>query len=214
MKNHFEVAKEEIEVYGLEEASLQSMLAILIGPKAEPEITGTLAGLGINQLMDMGIEDLKNFKGIGEIAARRIVSSFGLANYIQKFKREESFTIKSPEDAAFYFSDLALKNQEHFEAIYLNTKNVVISRKMIFKGGLNSSIVHPREVFKEGIKVSAASLIVSHNHPSGNATPSPEDIEVTKRLIECGEVMGIELLDHVIIGSEGKYVSLKEKGYI
>jgi DNA repair protein RadC len=211
--NHFQVAKEELSFYGPDGTSLQNMLAILIGPKANPESTGKLASLGISRLVDMSIDELKKFEGIGEVSARRIVSSFGLANYIRKFKKEDSYIVRSPEDVAKYFEDLTLQNQEHFEAIYLNTKNIIISRKMVFKGSLNSSIVHPREVFREGIRLSAASVIVCHNHPSGNPDPSRQDVEVTKRLSEVGKMVGIELLDHIIIG-QGKHVSLKEKGYV
>ncbi|MEG3041012.1 MAG: DNA repair protein RadC, partial [Clostridium sp.] len=97
--------------------------------------------------------------------------------------------------------------------IMLNTKNVIISVKDISIGNLNSSIVHPREVFIEAIKQSSASVILCHNHPSGDPTPSNEDILITKRLKECGTMLGIEVLDHLIIGNEA-YVSLKEKGIV
>ncbi|OHR68701.1 hypothetical protein HMPREF3291_08615 [Bacillus sp. HMSC76G11] len=214
MKKHYDIAQEELSFYGSENTSLQNILAILIGPKADASITGTLASLGIKRLSDLSIEELKKFQGVGEVAAKRIVSAFGLANQIRKFKKEDEYIVRSPEDAAKYFSDLEGLQQEYFEAIFLNTKNVVIGRKNIFKGSLNSSIVHPRETFKEAIRLSAASIIVAHNHPSGNATPSREDLEVTKRLKEVGLTIGIELLDHVIIGDSGKFVSLKEKGYV
>lgn len=102
---------------------------------------------------------------------------------------------------------------ENFTCLYLNTKNQVIHRQTIFIGSLNTSIVHPREVFKEAFRRAAASIICLHNHPSGDPTPSREDIEVTKRLVECGQIIGIEVLDHIIIGDH-KFVSLKEKGHI
>lgn len=101
----------------------------------------------------------------------------------------------------------------NFTCLYLNTKNQVIHRQTIFIGSLNTSIVHPREVFKEAFRRAAASIICLHNHPSGDPTPSREDIEVTKRLVECGQIIGIEVLDHIIIGDH-KFVSLKEKGHI
>ncbi|KAA0563688.1 DNA repair protein RadC [Bacillus sp. CH30_1T] len=97
--------------------------------------------------------------------------------------------------------------------LYLNTKNQVLHKQTIFIGSLNASIVHPREVFKEAFRRSAASIICIHNHPSGDPTPSREDIEVTKRLVECGRIIGIDILDHLIIG-EKKFISLKEKGYL
>ncbi|HDR6242880.1 TPA: DNA repair protein RadC [Bacillus cereus] len=101
----------------------------------------------------------------------------------------------------------------NFICLYLNTKNQVIHRQTIFIGSLNTSIVHPREVFKEAFRRAAASIICLHNHPSGDPTPSREDIAVTKRLVECGQIIGIEVLDHIIIGDH-KFVSLKEKGHI
>ena len=97
--------------------------------------------------------------------------------------------------------------------LFLNVKIEVLHKQTIFIGSLNSSIVHPRDIFREAVKRSAASIVVSHNHPSGNPTPSPEDIELTKRLIEAGSIIGIEVLDHVIIGDH-KFISLKEKGFM
>ena len=110
-------------------------------------------------------------------------------------------------------TDIFFMQQEVFMVITLNGKNNILSKKEIFKWSLNSSLVHPREVFKEALKNSAASIIVCHNHPSGDPTPSKEDINVTKRIKECGNIMGIELLDHIIIG-DNKYISLKERGYL
>jgi len=97
--------------------------------------------------------------------------------------------------------------------LFLNTKNHVIGKQTIFVGSLDASIVHPREVFKEAIRRSSASVICLHNHPSGDPTPSREDIAITHTLREAGELVGISLLDHVIIG-DGKYISLKEQGYL
>lgn len=110
-------------------------------------------------------------------------------------------------------SEMTLLQQEHFVVLYLNSKNEIIHQQTVFVGSLNCSIVHPREIFREGVKRSAASIICAHNHPSGNTNPSPEDIDVTRRLINAGEIMGIECLDHVIIGDH-QFISLKEKGYI
>lgn len=214
MNDHYELAKEELSFYGNENTSLQNILAVLIGPKASPSITGELSGLGVDRLATLSIEELKKFQGIGEASAKRINSAFGLAFKIRKFSKKESFTIRSPQDAADYFSDLEQMEQEYLDAIYLNTKNAVISRKNIFKGTLNSSIVHPREIFKEAVRLNAASVIVAHNHPSGDPTPSREDIDVTKRLASCGKMIGVDLLDHIIIGNKGNYVSLKEKGHV
>ncbi|PGT83256.1 RadC family protein [Bacillus sp. AFS040349] len=209
MKKHYSIAKEEMAFYGADCTSLQNFLAILIGPNADPSVTGQLAGLGISKLASLSVEELKEFQGIGELGASRIVSAFGLANLFKKTAKEERYTIRSPKDAANFFSDLAGLKQEQFEACYLNTKNQVISRKTIFKGTLNASIVHPREIFHEALKVSAASMVVCHQHPSGDPSPSNEDIEITRRLIEVGKITGIEVLDHIIIGEYGSYRNVK-----
>ena len=129
----------------------------------------------------------------------------------------DSKFIKSPDDAVRIVNTvLDLENQpkEHFVIFSLSTKNEVIGVHTIHIGSLNSSIVHPREVFQPAILNNAASIIAFHNHPSGDPTPSREDIEVTRRLVEAGKILGIELLDHIVIG-EGKYRSLKgEMGHI
>ena len=102
--------------------------------------------------------------------------------------------------------------QEHFVVLLLNSKNIVIKEETIYKGTLNSSVIHPREVFKAAIRASSNAIIVLHNHPSGDVTPSKEDIETTIRLKECGELLGIQVIDHIIIGDQ-KYASLVEEGY-
>ncbi len=104
-------------------------------------------------------------------------------------------------------------NKEYFVCLHLNTKNKVLRKDIVSIGNLNSSIVHPREVFNNAIKYSCSALILCHNHPSGDPTPSNEDIETTKRLIDAGKILGINILDHVIIG-KGNYSSLKENGMI
>lgn len=125
------------------------------------------------------------------------------------------YAIRSPEDAqkvaASYIAD---EDREVLLVMMLNTKNQVVGLHRAHVGSLNASIVHPREVMKCAILNNAASIIVSHQHPSGDPTPSREDIEITKRLAEAGKILGVELLDHVIVTYTGKHVSLKEKGYL
>ncbi|WP_044746939.1 RadC family protein [Bacillus alveayuensis] len=113
----------------------------------------------------------------------------------------------------FYLLEKNFRIYVKYTCIYLNTKNQVLQKRTVFIGSLNASIVHLREVFKSALKRSAASLICVHNHPSGDPTPSREDIEVTRRLAECGKLIGNEMLDHIIIG-EHTFVSLKAKGYL
>ena len=127
--------------------------------------------------------------------------------------RERS-KIRSPRDVAnIVGAILETSDREQMVAVLLDTKNGVIGLHVVSVGDLSSAVVHPREVFKAAILANAASLIMSHNHPSGDPAPSPEDIAVTKRIAEAGELLGIELLDHVVIGDVGRFVSLKEKGF-
>ncbi|NEU29773.1 JAB domain-containing protein [bacterium LRH843] len=169
---------------------------------------------GLTLLKDASIEELCKIKGIGEAKAVEIAAAIELGKRIHSLRTGERYVIRSPEDASNYvMEDMRFLQQEHFVALYLNTKNEVIHRQTLFIGSLNASIVHPREVFKEAFRRSAASIICLHNHPSGNPEPSREDIDVTKRLYEAGRIIGIEVLDHIIIGDR-KFVSLKEKGYV
>jgi DNA repair protein RadC len=166
----------------------------------------------IQELLDVTEEELLSIKGIGIVKAQQIIAALKLAR-LNPSTAEERFAIRSPEDAFTYLKDMQYLHREEFVCLGLNTKNEVMFRKTIFTGSLNASIVHPRETFLPLIKRCCASAIVAHNHPSGQPTPSREDIEVTKRLVEVGKIVGIEVLDHVIIGAE-KYISLKEKGYL
>jgi len=169
---------------------------------------------GLRMLKDATVEEITSIKGIGTAKAVQIMAALELGRRIGRLQYEERYVVRSPEDGAKYvMEEMRFLSQEHFVCLYLNTKNQILHKQTIFIGSLNASIVHPREVYKEAFKRSAASIIAIHNHPSGDPTPSREDIEVTKRLVECGKIIGIELLDHLIIG-EHKYVSLKEKGYV
>ena len=129
--------------------------------------------------------------------------------------QEKIDTIHGPEDAAAYLRKyMDKRNTECFVVLLLDTKNHIIGHKIISEGSLTASIVHPREVFEAATKNHAASMIIAHNHPSGDPSPSREDIAVTRRLIQCGEMMDIPVLDHIIIGNNGWFASLKEKGHM
>ncbi|WP_083991348.1 RadC family protein [Alkalihalobacillus pseudalcaliphilus] len=205
---------------GIHVLSNQELLAILLrtGTKNESVLQVAQHVLqafdGITMLKDATIEEMCKLKGIGVAKAIELSAAIELGRRIHNYMPEERYVIRSPEDVSNYvMEDLRFLKQEHFIALYLNTKNQVLHRQTLFIGSLNASIVHPREVFKEALKRSAASLICLHNHPSGDPTPSKEDIEVTRRLQQAGQVLGIEMLDHVIIGDR-KYMSLKEQGYV
>ncbi|MFH0066478.1 DNA repair protein RadC [Peribacillus sp. NPDC056705] len=205
---------------GPQSLSNQELLALLLRTGSREESVLQLSGRLINSfkglrlLKEASVEELTLIKGIGEAKAIQILASVELGRRINNLNDQDRYVIRSPEDGANYcMEEMRFLSQEHFVCLYLNTKNQVLQKTTVFIGSLNASIVHPREIFKEAFKRSAASIICLHNHPSGDPSPSREDIEVTKRLVECGKIIGIEVLDHIIIG-EHKYVSLKEKGYL
>ncbi|MBT2668153.1 DNA repair protein RadC [Bacillus sp. ISL-4] len=205
---------------GPQSLSNQELLALLLRTGSREESVLQLSGRlinafkGLRLLKEASVEELTVIKGIGEAKAIQILASVELGRRINNLNDQDRYVIRSPEDGANYcMEEMRFLSQEHFVCLYLNTKNQVLQKTTVFIGSLNASIVHPREVFKEAFKRSAASIICLHNHPSGDPSPSREDIEVTKRLVECGKIIGIEILDHIIIG-EHKYVSLKEKGYL
>jgi DNA repair protein RadC len=166
---------------------------------------------GLRSLMEADLQEMIDIPGMGPAKAVQIQAAVELGKRIARLSRESYTIIRSPQDVADLFMDrLRFEKKEHFLVVHLDTKNQVIAEEVASIGSLDSSIVHPREIFKSALKKSSASIICVHNHPSGDPTPSREDILVTKRLAEVGQLMGIELLDHIIIG-EQRFVSLKEQ---
>lgn len=168
----------------------------------------------LKQLKALSINDLNKVKGIGLYKALILKAAFELGERMHSGSLDEKIQITSPQDVAnFMMGKMEHLTQEKFIVLFLNSKNVVIKQKTIFIGTLNSSIVHPREIFSEAIKCASNAIVVLHNHPSGDTTPSKEDISATNRLRECGEILGIDLLDHIIIGNH-TYMSMVEDGYL
>lgn len=212
--------RERLLQYGESHMSNQELLAILLGSGTKKESVMDLSNRllmhfeGLKLLSDATIEELTAIRGIGEAKGVIMLAALELGRRIQQYKPDERYVIRSPEDGADYvMEEMRSLNQEHLVALFLNTKNQVIHRQTIFIGSLNASIVHPREIFREAVKRSAASVVCAHNHPSGDPAPSQEDIHVTRRLVEAGKIIGIELLDHLVIGNN-RFISLKEKGYL
>ncbi|HJV44310.1 MAG TPA: DNA repair protein RadC [Bacillota bacterium] len=212
--------RERVLNCGIASLSNVDLLAIILGTGSQGESVMHLSRRlfehvgGLRQFLDITFEELVQVKGIGPAKAISLLASIELGRRIVGEGPMDRKTIRSPEDVSqLMMEELRHLTQEHFVCLFLNTKNQVIGQKTIFIGSLNSSIVHPREVFKDAIRRSSASLICLHNHPSGDPSPSKEDIEVTERLVQAGKTIGIEVLDHIIIG-DGRFVSLKEKGLI
>ncbi|HQA07292.1 MAG TPA: DNA repair protein RadC [Syntrophomonadaceae bacterium] len=170
-------------------------------------------GGSLRFLRETSIEELTCHPGIGPAKAALLKAAVEIGRRIS-IDVKQKLVIKSPDDVKhLLMEDMRFLQQEHFRVLYLDRKGGLIFIEDVSKGGLHSAIVHPREVFKTAIKRSAASVILVHNHPSGDPNPSTEDIQITRRLIEAGNLIGIEVLDHIIIG-EHKYCSLKSLGLI
>ncbi|MGX9706725.1 MULTISPECIES: RadC family protein [Laceyella] len=196
------------------------LIALLLRTGSTGESVMTLAqrvlnkGGGLKGLTRLSLQELMGIHGIGPAKAIQLMAGIELGQRISRMMPEDRHAIRSPDDAACYVMDeLRFLQQEHFICLYLNTKYRVIDKKCIFKGSLNTSVVHPREIFHEAIRCSAAAIICVHNHPSGDPTPSTEDLLVTERLVEVGKLLGIDVVDHLIIGDQ-TYFSMKEKGLI
>ena len=210
--------RERLSKHGPEALSTPELLAILLRSGTVREsaldvaegIVGHLGGL--RGLADATIEQLSQIRGVGVVKATEIRAAVELGKRISAFTHEARPVIRCPADVSqLVMSELRHEAREQFRVLLLDTRNQVTRVSTVSVGSLTESIVHPREVFREAIRHSSAALIAVHNHPSGDPTPSPEDIQVTQRLAEAGRLVGIELLDHVIVG-DGRYVSLKERG--
>lgn len=213
MEKYIHTAREAVSQYQSNEVDLQHLLAVLIGPLATAEVCGKLAAYGIRQLADMTVSELQE-DGLTRIQAQRLYVAFETARKWINSRQIRTGGLHCPDDIYRHVHNkLAFQKQEHFYCICMSTKNEVIHEETIFVGSLNASIVHPREIYALAVKHHAASVAVAHNHPSGDPSPSREDLDITTRLKEAGMFLGIELLDHIVI-AEGGYVSLKEKGYV
>ena len=211
--------RERLQKLGAEALSAQEILAVLLGRGVSGESVMVTAQRLLSRfenlkgIAEASVEELSTVKGIGLAKAAQIKAAFELASRLEGYAQAgEKTVVKTPEDVSGVVGGrLRGKKKEYFLALLLDTRNQLIKVAEISVGSLDSSIVHPREVFKEAISASAAAVIFAHNHPSGDAQASPDDIKLTKRLAEAGELVGIEVLDHVIIGDK-KFLSLKREG--
>lgn len=208
MRNN-NLIKEELMAYN--SVSESELLSIILGQKVMKQLTNDNIAT-LYELDKMTNDEILKYKNLGKDTLCKIRSLVELTK-MNLFNRKLTKQISDPQSAYEAVKDLSINEQEVFRVVFLNTKNAIIGQKDIFKGTLDSSIVHPREIFKEAVKISSSNIIISHNHPSGNPEPSKQDINITLRLKECGKLMGIELLDHIIVGNDS-FISLKDKGVI
>ncbi|MEW6618805.1 MAG: DNA repair protein RadC [bacterium] len=211
--------RERLQKFGSEALSSQELLALILGRGIAGESVMVTAQRllttfgNVKAISEASLEELAKVRGIGQAKASQIKAAFELAKRSDE-EVGERVSIKSSEDVAKLVRPrLKDKKKEYFLILSLDTRNNLTKISEISIGSLNANLVHPREVFKEAIQSIANSVILVHNHPSGNPEPSEDDLEITKRLIEASKILGIEILDHIIIAKTGFY-SFKEKRLI
>ena len=199
---------------GPQSCSYQELLAVLLGGKSQLEVADTLTSRWKTplELLGASLPELGKINGVGPTKAARIKVAFELGRLVSVSSSGDRPTIHSPADAAALVQyEMGALEQEELRTLILDTRNTVIVIKTIYKGSLNSSQVRVGEIFKEAIRRNAASVIIVHNHPSGDPTPSPDDVAITRAIVEAGKLLDIAVLDHLVIG-KGRFVSLKERG--
>jgi DNA repair protein RadC len=208
--------REKLEKYGPEKLSNSELLAILLRTGSKGINVVELSNKILKKFSSKGIskanvKELKNTFGLGSAKACEIVACFELGRRL--LQNKQSVLLLSPKDVWGELKDIRDNKKEHFVIFFLDARNQEIKRETVLVGSLNANLVHPREVFEPVVRYLAAQVIVAHNHPSGDPEPSEDDLEITKRLIEAGKILGIEVVDHIII-TKSDFLSFKEKGLI
>lgn len=208
--------REKALFHGIDTLSNVELLAIILKTGTKSASSLDLANEiiqccgGFSHLQELSLADLVKIKGIKQTKALEVLAAIELSSRLQLSERRNQRHINNAEDVFEYLvGKLQDQQQECLVTLFLNTKNMIIRERVIYKGGLDSSVAHPREIYKEAMACSAARIIIAHNHPSGNVTPSKADIELTRMIASTGNVVGIPLLDHLIIG-KNRYISLRE----
>lgn len=207
--------RERLQRLGPEHLSTAELLAIILrtgarGQGALQLATALLSGPdSLRRLVNSPVEELAGVPGIGMAKACSIKAALELGRRLGSESAARP-SIRSPQDVSrLLMEEMRYLEKEQFRVLLLNTKHQVLAIEVVSLGDLTSTIVHPREIFKEAVRRAAAAVILAHNHPSGDPTPSREDLEITRRITEAGKILGIEVLDHIIIG-DNRYISLRE----
>lgn len=188
------------------------LLGAVLGSRGVAEALLSRFG-SLDAIADAGAADLVSVPGVGRHRARQVFAALELSRRAAVPRTEEGLTIRTAEDAVRVVSPaLEGLKREVFVAVLLNTRHRLLKFETVSVGSLSASVVHPREVFRPAIQAAAASIVLAHNHPSGDPAPSEEDIAITARLVQVGELHGITVLDHVIVGAAGAFVSLRDRG--
>lgn len=214
----FERPREKLVKKGAKALKKEELLAILLrtgikGKNAVEIANDILAKYGDKKLLDVSYKELRNMRGVGPTKAVQILAAIELGSRLFKEKTEKEIYINSPEDVAKEIEYIKENKKENFIVLYLDARNKLIYKETVSIGTLNANLVHPREVFEPAVRHLAAQIVLAHNHPSGDPQPSEDDIEITKRLMESGKILGIDVVDHIVI-AKTNFVSLKEKNLI
>ncbi len=216
-----EKPREELLREGAEGLSTVEVLAVILGTGTKSKSVMDLAGevlamdsRGLRYLAECSPEELKRISGMGDAKVCVLMAALELGKRLSCLPAEERPRIKCSNDIAGLFMErLRYEKKEHFKCLLINSRGEILEENEVSVGDLNSSASHPREVFGPAVRRSAGSVAFVHNHPSGDPSPSQSDIDSTRRLMEAGELLGIPVIDHIIIG-DGSYVSMKALGYI
>lgn len=210
--------RERLEHYGPASLSTAELMAIILRIGSRDENVIMLAQRlltcygGLSGLAAASFEELAGIKGVGRVKAIELKAAFELGKRLLVAAPHERPMVKSPADAAnLLLMEMGPLEQEHLRTVILDTKNHVLKVHTVYIGSLNTAMVRVGELFREAIRLNAAAVIVAHNHPSGDPTPSPEDVRVTHQMVEAGKLLSIDVLDHLVIGQQ-RWVSLKERG--
>ncbi len=213
-----ELPRERLLRVGASSLKTQELLAIILrtGTHGENVVhlaerilqeCGGVAGLG-----RLRFDQLVAIKGVKKVKAIELQAAIELGRRVVSAEPESRRVIKSPGDAAELLTEMSCMEQEVMRTVLLDTKNHVLSIPTVYRGSLHTTVIRVSELFREAVRQNCAAIIVAHNHPSGDPTPSPEDVAVTREIVQAGKILDIDVLDHLVIGAGQKYVSLKERG--
>ena len=210
--------RERLREHGPQYLSNAELLAIILRTGSSAENVVSLASRllsthsGLGGLARAGFNELCQVHGLGEAKAAQVMAALELGKRLASLPMEERPAIRSPQDVANLLTPgMALLDQESLRVLLLNTRNQVLSIPEVYRGNVNSAVIRASEVLRDAVRENCPALIIVHNHPSGDPTPSDEDVRVTKQLVEAGKLLDIEVLDHIVI-AQGGFVSLKERG--
>ena len=214
----FERPREKLIKKGAQALHKKELLAIILrtgikGKNVLQVAQDILSKYGDKKLINVSYKELRNMRGVGPSKAAQVIAAIELGKRLYKEKVEKEIFINSPEDVLKEVSHIRENKKENFVVLYLDARNKLIYKETVSIGTLNTSLVHPREVFEPAVRNLAVQIILAHNHPSGDPKPSKDDLAITKRLTETGKILGIEVIDHIIV-TGNDFTSLRNRGNI